>query len=285
VGLRQVQQHDVAGGSLDQGPDRGLVRRAGDQVALPVARHSAVGHLSRAFADVDHVRDPAAALCGLAVRPAQRSTGAQASRQVSSQRAASLHIQALVDGLVRHPHLHLGGEVQQQTPADLLGAVLQQQPLLHMFTQPVVARQQRDLRPPGPGVGSRLGDGSPVPALAAHRPPAQLPADRRRRAAQCTGDHPDSVPSGPAASDLLALGDSQPERQRPSVRSGFNGRHHPASVSEPPPRNRPRHAHGVRCIAGDLARPDQRPVLPLNLHPNRWAPQDHAPHLSGKVLR
>jgi pimeloyl-ACP methyl ester carboxylesterase len=36
---------------------------------------------------------------------------------------------------------------------------------------------------------------------------------------------------------------------------------------------------------GDLARPDQRPVLPLNLHPNRWAPQDHAPHLSDKVLR
>ena len=250
-----------------------------------MARHSAVGHLGRAFADVDHVRDPAAALCGLAVRLAQRPAGAQASRQVSSQRAASLHVQALVDGLVRHPHLHLRGEIQRQAPADLLGAVLQQQPLLDMLTQPVVVRQQRDLRPPGPHVGSRLGDGGPVPALAAHRPPAQLPADRRRRAAQCTGDRPDSVPSGPPAGDLLTFGERQPERQRPTVRSGFNGRHHPASIPEPSPRNGSRHAHGVRCIAGDLARPDQRPVPPLNLHPNRWATQDHAPHLSGKVLR
>src|SRR6185437_12900152 len=39
-----------------------------------------------------------------------------------TQRAAALHIQRLIDRLVRHPHRHIVGEVELQPPGDLFRA-------------------------------------------------------------------------------------------------------------------------------------------------------------------
>jgi Inositol monophosphatase family len=64
---------------------------ADDQIALPVAGDSAVISLGP-LGDVDHVRDPVAALGGLAARSAQRSPGPQALGQIATQRPAGLDI-------------------------------------------------------------------------------------------------------------------------------------------------------------------------------------------------
>jgi hypothetical protein len=55
----QVEEHDVAGGTLDQGPDRGPAGLADDEVTLPVAGNGPVGHLGGTFGDHHHVGDPA----------------------------------------------------------------------------------------------------------------------------------------------------------------------------------------------------------------------------------
>ena len=84
---------------------------ADDQIALPVAGDGAVISLGGALCDVDHVRDPVAALAGLAARATQRPPGPQALGQIAAQRAAGLDVQRLVDRLVRHPHLRIFREL------------------------------------------------------------------------------------------------------------------------------------------------------------------------------
>src|SRR6266478_9636586 len=55
-------------------------------------------------------------------RHAQRPPGAQTRRQLTAQRAAPLHIQRLVDGLVADAHGIILGEVAREAPGNLLGA-------------------------------------------------------------------------------------------------------------------------------------------------------------------
>ncbi len=66
VAVGEVHQQRVAGAALHERPDRGLVVLADDQVSFPVARDRAVISLLGALGDIDHVRDPVAALAGLA---------------------------------------------------------------------------------------------------------------------------------------------------------------------------------------------------------------------------
>src|SRR3954454_19831660 len=76
-----------------------------DEVALPVARHRPVLRLRRALADQDLGRDEGLApSTGACPRHPQRPSGAQTGGQLAAQRAATLDVERLVDGLVADPH-------------------------------------------------------------------------------------------------------------------------------------------------------------------------------------
>jgi hypothetical protein len=114
--------------------------------------HRAVQSFRRALRNVDHAGDASSPFGG-APGLAQRSPGAQALDQLPSQTAATLHVKAAVDGLVAHTHARVVREQQNEPPADLLGAVLGMQPILHVLAEPVVEREHPHLRPPGTLIG------------------------------------------------------------------------------------------------------------------------------------
>ena len=57
----------------------------------------------------------------LAAGLAQRPPGAQVAGLLALERAARLHVQRLIDGLGRHPHLRVVGELAPQPPAIFSG--------------------------------------------------------------------------------------------------------------------------------------------------------------------
>ena len=106
-----------------------------DQVAFPVPGHRPVFDLGGPLADHDHARDPAPCAHGCGVgrrmaRPVRRQRS-----QLPAQRAAALHIQRLVDRLVRHPHLRMVRELGFQPGADLLRGPVLPQPGRHLVPQ------------------------------------------------------------------------------------------------------------------------------------------------------
>src|SRR5512135_1764600 len=119
---RQVQQHDEPGAALDQGADR-RAAQADDEIALPMSGHRPVLSLGRALANQDLLADePLPSASGAGSGDAQRPPGPQAGRQLAAQRAAALHVQGLVDRLVRDPHRRIIGEIEPQAASDLLRA-------------------------------------------------------------------------------------------------------------------------------------------------------------------
>lgn len=74
--------------------------QAQDEIPFPVAWHGAIRYLRRTLADQELGRDETLpAPTGARARHAERPSGAQAGRQLAPQRAASLHVQGLVDRL------------------------------------------------------------------------------------------------------------------------------------------------------------------------------------------
>src|SRR6266852_2300835 len=191
--LPQVQQQHEPGRALDQGADRRGVARAHDQVAFPVPGHRPVRDLGGPLADHHHVLDPAAPLAGLPAGPAQRPPRPQARRQLPAQRPPALHVDRLVDRLVRHPHLRLVRELRSQHHADLLRRPAPLQHRLNQLAQPLIPRQPRRLRPPRPCLRLRLRGQRPVAPLAAVA--ADLPAHRGRVPPQPRRDHPNRSPA------------------------------------------------------------------------------------------
>ena len=147
--VAEVQQDHEAGGTLDQCADRGTVVAADDQVAFPVAGHGSVGDLGRAFADHDHVGDPASVLCASAWSTLG-AAGAEAAGEFSAQLAAALDVEGFVDGLVGHPHLRPVGERLAEPPSDLFWGPQPFQIGDHHGAQLVVAGQLGPLRSPRP---------------------------------------------------------------------------------------------------------------------------------------
>jgi hypothetical protein len=77
------------------------LRLAAPMIRSPsVAGHGPVGGLSRPLADHDHARDASAALIVAAFGAPDGLAGAQASGQVTAQRAAPLDVDRLIDRLV-----------------------------------------------------------------------------------------------------------------------------------------------------------------------------------------
>src|SRR3954469_1617422 len=62
------------------------------------------------------------ALARACARDAQRATGPQAGDQLALERAAALHVERLIDRLVRDPHPRIIGELELEPLRDLLRA-------------------------------------------------------------------------------------------------------------------------------------------------------------------
>jgi hypothetical protein len=92
--------------------------------------------------------------------------------------------EAAVDRLVADLHRRVVGIQHFQPPAGLLGRVPPVQHLLHLAAQRGVLRQPGDLGPALPLPGQPVRPLGLVPAATRHRVAGQLPADRRRAAAQ-----------------------------------------------------------------------------------------------------
>src|SRR4029078_12734914 len=151
--------------------------------------HGPVGDLGRTLRDVDHVRDPPLAVAAgtqWVARPAPRAPRAQALGQVTTQFAAPLDEQRLVDRLGRHLHLQIIWVVHPQPVRDLVRGVLLLQPILHLLSQPGVAGQPGLLGPTSQAIGTRLSRPRPIPALAGVA--AQLATDRARITLQSRSD-------------------------------------------------------------------------------------------------
>ena len=172
----------------------------------------------------------------------QRPTGSQVCGQLAPQRATALHIQRLVDRLVRDAHRHIIREVQAQPIGICSGlqdlahrrslrgpyacrsidppdrrqrtrqaAAQHRTGGVHIVAQLRVGGKLCGLRSPATPVGVPLRGRCPIRQRAAASPgvAAQLPRDRRRRSPDPPGDlaHPQLL--GAQQSDLLPLSERQ----------------------------------------------------------------------------
>src|SRR6266545_6480611 len=157
-----MHEHHETSRALDQGADGRLAVLAHQQVAFPVTRYGSVLDLGRPLADVDHVGNPAAALVGFPPRLAQRPTCTKMNRELTAERASALNVDRLIDGLVRHPHLRVVGELAAQFNSDLARAQSLHQFGLHETAQLEIAAQLGRLRSTGIELGSALGVAGPI---------------------------------------------------------------------------------------------------------------------------
>ncbi len=165
------------------------VRRAGDQVALPVARLGAVGHGRGSLAD--HRHGGASVLgCGhrLGVWSSTAAPGAQGAARVPAQDTVP-GVDRLVDGLPGQVARRLAGEGPTQVVGDLLRAPRLVEQSLDVAAQEGV-----------PGEPTIAWAGAPLEGLAVRQGGAvvaglgavatDLAADRRRRPAELAPDRP-----------------------------------------------------------------------------------------------
>ena len=238
--LGQVQQHHEPGGCARPGCRSPSRRgRAHDQVALPVPGHRPVLDLGGAFADVDHVRDPAPALgSALALRLAQRPAGAQVRGQLTSQRR-------------RGPGRRATGRSSRATPTspDRRGSPRRSRRAIcsglwcfrsRSCTSPRSSRLVASFAGLGrrAAVGLGLGDRRPVPGRSG---PGGDPASSRLIVA---GSRPTAraIARTPAGG---VSGRSPPARRNPDAAicpAPPGWWHHTATLTKPPIRRWPRHA-------------------------------------------
>jgi hypothetical protein len=151
-----------------------------------------------------------------------------------AQRAPRHHVEGLVDGLGRHPHLQIVGELQAQPADDLLRRVPLLQIVLDLLPQRQVAHQLGYLgaaRPahtparaqPSPGTGPADPRCAPAPERSSTRC-----ARAARRSSASTHPPPDHR-------DLLPLG----ERQTVALQPSPTPRPNPAGIDPHPPPGTP----------------------------------------------
>lgn len=193
--IRQVDEQHVAGAALNQSADGGGAVLADDQVSLPVPGHRPVSCLGRPLADHHHgVGEPLLPLLGLTAWPAPGTSGAQGTGQFTTQLAAALDVEGLVDGLMDHVHLRPVGKACPKSLADLLRAPAFVQVELDEDPQFRALPYLPRLRPGPAGIGASLGGERAVVPLAAgpdSTVAVNLPADGRGTPAQLSGDRAD----------------------------------------------------------------------------------------------
>ena len=117
-------QEDQACRPLHQGPDGRPIAGPLDQVAFPVARHRAGGHLGGALGNRRHVGNLAASVCPSRPRPTRLARLTECGQQFAPQGSAGQHIQAHTDGLGRKLFPHVVRIRALEPPSNLLGRAI-----------------------------------------------------------------------------------------------------------------------------------------------------------------
>ena len=237
-----MQQHREPRRALDQRADR-RAPEPEDEVTFPVPGHGTVLRLGGTLTDEHLLGDEVLPAPRPTARDPQRTTGAQARRQLTAQRAATLDIERLIDRLVRDTHRLIIRELQTQPVRDLLraprlrpAAVLAPavtppdprhvrtdhqtavraahsavQSVLHIGSQHRVDDQLHRLRASGPPVRVPLRGARAIDQTATSCPgvATQLARDRRRRPAELPRDRPHPFTPSAQQRDLLPLGERQ----------------------------------------------------------------------------
>src|SRR5918911_759061 len=210
----QVQEHGEPGGAFDQGADCGATQPE-DEITFPVPWDRSVFGLCWSFSDHDLRCDEAlSASPGAGPRDPQCSPGPQACGELAAQRSAPLHVERLVDRLVRDPHRLIIGEIDPQAVSNLLRAprsgppavlatpvttpnpanvpasnslpvragARPSEPVLHVSPQRIVPGQLGQLRAPATSIRMPLPSRGPILQVtaASRGVTAQLTRDRRR---------------------------------------------------------------------------------------------------------
>jgi len=198
----------------------------------------------------------------------QRSSRAQTRGQLATQSASALHVQRLIDRLMRDPHGPIIGEVDAEPVRYLLGAPRPgpspvsssavtspnethsrashkltigpgdraRKTVLYVLAQPVIGGKLGHLRPARPLLGVPLRGRRPIRRSISpgRRVTAQLSRDRRRRPVYPPSDLADTELLLDQDRDLLPLR----QRQVPVRGRLHRDRRHAASLTEPPGPNR-----------------------------------------------
>ena len=161
-------QDDQARRPLHQGADGRPIAGPLDEVAFPVARHGAGGHLGGALGNRRHVGDLAASICPSRPRPARLARLTQCGQQFAPQGAAGQHIQARIDGLGREVLLHVVRIRASEAPGNLFRRAALGQMCPHILPQPGVEEFARSPRLTGPGGRQRLCRAGPIGSAPRH---------------------------------------------------------------------------------------------------------------------
>ena len=144
-----ADQHGKPGHAVDE---RRKVRAmiAGQQVTLPVAWLRSIVCRGWPFRNRWSVRYGTmlpASFPGFVSAPPYPLTAAQSGQMVSSESLICPNVQALVDGLMRHPHRVAVGVRSAQPARDLLGRPVCKEPVGHRCAKTRVQRQLAGLGP------------------------------------------------------------------------------------------------------------------------------------------
>ena len=147
-------QDDQARRPLHQGADGRPIAGPLDEVAFPVVRHGAGGHLSGALGNRRHVGNLAASIHPSRPRPTRLAR--------LTQRAAWQHRQCRVDGLGRKLFPHVVRIRASKAPSNLFGRAALGQVYPDVLPQPGVEKFARPPRLTGPDSRQRLRRAGPI---------------------------------------------------------------------------------------------------------------------------
>ena len=145
IGPVHPGQDDQPCGPLHQVPTATITGTL-DEVAFPVARHGAGGHLGGALGNRRHIGDLAPSIGPSCPRPTRLARLTQCRQQFAPQRAAGQHIQAHIDGLRRKLFTHVVRIRASETPGNLLGRAALGQLRPHVLPQPGIQEFARPSR-------------------------------------------------------------------------------------------------------------------------------------------
>ena len=162
AGTRRIRplhpcQDDEARRPLHQGADGRPIAGPLDEVAFPVARHGAGGHLGGPLGNRRHVGDVAASVGPSCPRPARLARLTQHGQQCAPQRATRQHIQADLDRLSREVLPHVVRIRACEPPGKLLGRAALDQVGSDVLPQPGIQEFAGSPWLTGAGCRPRLG--------------------------------------------------------------------------------------------------------------------------------
>ncbi len=200
AGTRRIRpvhpgQDDQARGPLHQGPDGRPIAGPLDEVAFPVARHRAGGHLGGALGNGRHIGDLAASVGAARPRPTRLAGLTQCGQQCTPQFAPGQHIQAHIDGLRRQLFPHVVRIRALEPSGNLLGRAALGQLRPHVLPQPGIQEFARSPWLTGSGGRQRLRRAGPIGA-AAHRVAGLLAAHGAGRSSQHPRHRPQRMAAG-----------------------------------------------------------------------------------------